>query len=105
MDHKTSRLEGLRIDRNEHAGGGSSKLVWGLAGALIALVLLIGFWMLDDAEGDPAIAAQMNEATTQAPSPRTPGERLFARCRRLCRRQAAGHCRKQDPGKTPRSLY
>ena len=72
MDHKTSRLEGLRIDRNEHAGGGSSKLVWGLAGALIALVLLIGFWMLDDAEGDPAIAAQMNEATTQAPSPARP---------------------------------
>jgi RND family efflux transporter MFP subunit len=72
LDHKTSRLEGLKIDREAQAGGGSSKWLWGLAGSALAALLLIGIWIFGDAENEAANAALPTEAASQAPAAARP---------------------------------
>jgi len=72
VDQKSSRLEGLKIDRDAHASGGASKWVWGLGGSLIAVLLLLGFWAIGDADNEPASAAQTSDATPQASAPARP---------------------------------
>ncbi len=72
MDHKTSRLEELRIDRNAQASGGSSKLVWALGGSLIAALLLIGYWMIGGTDSDSSNAAMPAEAARQTTAPARP---------------------------------
>lgn len=69
MSDKTSRLEGLKIDRDAQASGSSSKWLWGLGGSGAAVLLLVGIWIFSDAENETASAALPTEATSQTSAP------------------------------------
>lgn len=69
MEKESSRLEGLKIDRDSAAGGSSSKWLWGLGGSGIAALILFGIWIFGDAENESASAALTSETETQTPAP------------------------------------
>lgn len=74
MENKTTRLEGLKIDRDAHGQSGGSKWVWALTGGGVAAVVLVGAWLLSDADVEPASAAAQIETAAQPATPVRPAD-------------------------------